>query len=133
MDNGQTHPARRTPPTPRRPGTDAAPNGMDADLLAPADTFVRRHIGPSDDEVREMLEFLGLASLEELSDATVPEAIRLRRPLNLGPPRGEHELLAELKGIASRNEVVRSFIGMGYYDTITPPVIQRNILENPGW
>jgi glycine dehydrogenase len=68
-----------------------------------------------------------------LADATVPEAIRLRRPLQLGPPRGEHELLAELKSIASRNEVVRSFIGMGYYDTITPPVIQRNILENPGW
>jgi glycine dehydrogenase len=107
----------------RRPATD----------LGPADTFVRRHIGPSEDEVREMLGFLGLSSLDELADATVPEAIRLRRPLKLGPPRGEHELLAELKAIASRNEVVRSFIGMGYYDTITPPVIQRNILENPGW
>jgi glycine dehydrogenase len=101
--------------------------------LGPADTFVRRHIGPSEDEVREMLEFLGLSSLDELTDATVPEAIRLRRPLQLGPPRGEHELLAELKSIASRNQVLRSVIGMGYYDTITPPVIQRNILENPGW
>src|SRR5687767_5997633 len=101
--------------------------------LGPTDTFVRRHVGPSDDEIREMLETLGLSSLDELTDATVPEAIRLRRPLRLGPPRGEHELLAELKTIASRNAVVRSFIGMGYYDTITPPVIQRNILENPGW
>jgi glycine dehydrogenase len=80
-----------------------------------------------------MLATLGMSSLDELTDATVPENIRLRRPLKLGPARGEHELLEELKGIASQNQVVRSFIGMGYYDTITPPVIQRNILENPGW
>jgi glycine dehydrogenase len=101
--------------------------------LGPTDTFVRRHIGPSEDEMREMLAALGMSSLDELTDATVPENIRLRRPLKLGPARGEHELLAELKLIASQNQVVRSFIGMGYYDTITPPVIQRNILENPGW
>jgi glycine dehydrogenase len=101
--------------------------------LGPTDTFVRRHIGPSDDEIREMLASLGMSSLDELTDATVPANIRLRRPLKLGPARGEHELLAELKSIASQNQVVRSFIGMGYYDTITPPVIQRNILENPGW
>ena len=80
-----------------------------------------------------MLEFLGFESLEALADATVPESIRLRRPLKLGKPRGESELLAELRAIASQNTVVRSFIGTGYYDTITPPVIQRNILENPGW
>ena len=114
-------------------GSPAAANHSRAVDLGPADLFIPRHIGPSGDEVRAMLEFLGLSSLDELTDATVPEAIRLRRPLKLGPPRGEHELLAELKTIASRNEVVRSFIGMGYYDTITPPVIQRNILENPGW
>src|SRR5215217_6481522 len=101
--------------------------------LSPTDTFVRRHIGPSDEEVREMLAALGISSLDELTEATVPEAIRLRAPLQLGPPRGEFELLEELKDIASQNQVVRSFIGMGYYDTITPPVIQRNILENPGW
>ena len=65
--------------------------------LGPTDTFVRRHIGPSDDEIREMLETLGLSSLDELTDATVPENIRLRRPLKLGPARGEHELLEELK------------------------------------
>ena len=102
-------------------------------LLGPTDTFVRRHIGPSAAEVREMLEFLGYDSLDALTDATVPGSIRLTRPLALGQPRGEFELLNELKSIASQNKVFRSFIGMGYYDTITPPVIQRNILENPGW
>src|SRR5687768_8956453 len=101
--------------------------------LAPTDPFVPRHIGPSDDEVREMLGVLGVASLEELIDQTVPPAIRLKKPLKLGPPRGERETLDELRKIASKNKVFRSFIGMGYYDTITPPVIQRNILESPGW
>ena len=71
--------------------------------------------------------------LEALVAATVPEAIRLRRPLNLGEPRGEFELLNELRQIAAKNKIFRSFIGMGYSDCITPPVIQRNILENPGW
>src|SRR5688500_2172728 len=101
--------------------------------LAPTDLFVPRHIGPSDDEVREMLGVLGVASLDELIDQTIPPAIRLKKPLKLGPPRGERETLEELRKIASKNKVFRSFIGMGYYDTITPPVIQRNILENPGW
>src|SRR5581483_5733101 len=66
-------------------------------------------------------------------DQTVPAAIRMKKPLPLGEPRGEFEVLADLRAIASRNKVFRSFIGMGYSDTITPPVIQRNILENPGW
>jgi glycine dehydrogenase len=101
--------------------------------LLPSDTFVHRHLGPSDAEVAAMLAALGLSSLDELMAQTVPDAIQLGRRLDLGPPRGEHELLAELKGIASRNVVARSLIGMGYYDTIVPPVIQRNILENPGW
>src|SRR4051794_27479379 len=134
MDNGHSLTAQRIASAPRRLGPDGqGAAASDGDLLAPADTFVRRHIGPGDEEVREMLEFLGFDSLDKLADATVPESIRLRRPLKLGPPRGESELLAELKTIASKNKVVRSFIGMGYYDTITPPVIQRNILENPGW
>ena len=133
MDNGHTLTASRTGTPPRRLGNDGAPAADDGDILFPSDTFVRRHIGPSDEEVREMLAFLGFESLEKLADATVPEAIRLRRPLALGPPRAENELLAELKEIASQNKVLRSFIGQGYYDTITPPVIQRNILENPGW
>jgi len=80
-----------------------------------------------------MLATLGLASLDELVAATVPASIRLDRPLELGPALGEHELIEELRTLAGDNQVLRSFIGQGYYDCITPPVIQRNILENPGW
>lgn len=101
--------------------------------LLPSDTFVRRHIGPSDAEVDHMLAELGVDDLEALMAQTVPTSIRLPDALKLGPPRAEQELLAELREIASRNQVRRSLIGMGYYDTIVPPVIQRNILENPGW
>ncbi|HEX5521463.1 MAG TPA: hypothetical protein VFX29_07180, partial [Longimicrobiaceae bacterium] len=97
------------------------------------ETFVPRHIGPDEAQIEEMLETVGYDSLEELIDATVPEAIRLRRPLELGRPRDEADVLAELRAIASENEVFRSYIGMGYYDTITPPVVLRNIVENPGW
>ncbi len=104
-----------------------------AALLAPSDTFVHRHIGPSDDDVAAMLETLGLSSLDELIDQAVPAAIRGGKPLETGPARGEHELLDELAGIAAKNRVLRSLIGMGYSDCIVPPVIQRNILENPGW
>ncbi|HEY8483515.1 MAG TPA: aminomethyl-transferring glycine dehydrogenase [Longimicrobiales bacterium] len=95
--------------------------------------FARRHIGPGDLEIRRMLEVLGYDSLDALIDAAVPAAIRMERPLRLGEPRSEHEALRELREIASKNRVFRSFIGMGYYDCVTPPVIQRNILENPGW
>ena len=102
-------------------------------LLAPSDTFVRRHIGPSAADIREMLDLLGYDSLDDLAEATVPAAIRMKRPLQIGEPRGEFELLQELKSIASKNKINRSLIGMGFYDTITPPVILRNILENPGW
>ena len=80
-----------------------------------------------------MLKQLGFPSLEAMVDAAVPKAIRLARPLNLPAARSEHEVLGALKEIASQNQVGRSFIGMGYYDCITPAVIQRNILENPGW
>src|SRR5689334_16146988 len=80
-----------------------------------------------------MLAALGYASLEELAAATVPSAIRLKKPLALGEPLGEHELLEEMKNLAADNQVLRSFIGQGYYDTIVPPVILRNVLENPGW
>src|SRR5207248_6998907 len=106
---------------------------IDASILKPSDTFVRRHIGPSPQDVREMLDAIGADSLDELVEQTVPASIRLNRALNLGESRGEFELLQELKAIASKNKVFRSYIGMGYSDTITPPVIQRNILENPGW
>lgn len=103
------------------------------DFLQPSDTFVHRHIGPGESDVREMLGVIGVDSLDQLVDQTVPAGIRLKKPLDLGPARGEHELIAELKKIAGRNTLCRSMIGMGYYDCITPPVIQRNILENPGW
>ncbi|HEU4558074.1 MAG TPA: hypothetical protein VFS20_09500, partial [Longimicrobium sp.] len=106
---------------------------MDRSPLTHTDTFVRRHIGPNGAEVAEMLETLGHGSLDELIDATVPASIRLNRSLELGPERSEYELLSELRKLAQRNKVFRSFIGMGYHDTIIPPVIQRNILENPGW
>ncbi|HVS09636.1 MAG TPA: glycine dehydrogenase (aminomethyl-transferring), partial [Planctomycetota bacterium] len=104
-----------------------------ASVLAPTDTFVRRHVGPDEAEVREMLAALGLRSLDELVDQTVPRGIRLRRALELGPERGERELLEELREIAGKNRVFRSYIGMGYSNTIVPAVIRRNVLENPGW
>ena len=97
------------------------------------DGFIPRHIGPAEQDVREMLATLGHATLDELIDATVPSAIRFRGPLRTGEPMGEHDALTGLRQMASKNQIFRSFIGMGYYDTITPPVIQRNILENPGW
>jgi glycine dehydrogenase len=97
------------------------------------DTFVARHIGPSDAEVGAMLRELGLSSLDQLVDKTVPASIRLTSPLKLHEPASEAEALAELRDIAQKNKVFRSFIGQGYSDTFTPPVVQRNILENPGW
>ena len=103
------------------------------DLLLPSDQFVPRHLGPSADDIEKMLATIGVESLEQLIDRTVPKAIRARKPLKLDPPRGEHETLNELKQIAAKNKLLRSWIGMGYHGTITPPVILRNILENPGW
>ena len=101
--------------------------------LAPSDTFVRRHVGPGAADVRAMLDAVGYDSLDDLVDATVPAAIRLAEPLKIGEPRGEFELIQELAAMAAKNRVMRSMIGMGYSDTITPPVILRNVLENPGW
>jgi glycine dehydrogenase len=108
---------------------------VQSDILAPSDTFARRHISPTEAEIAQMLAALGYQSLDELATAVVPAAIRLARPLALGDrlPLGEHELLEEMKHIAADNLVLRSFIGQGYYDTITPPVILRNVLEDPGW
>jgi len=103
------------------------------DPLAHADPFVRRHIGPNAAETGELLALLGRKSLSELIDAAVPQKIRLGKKLNLPAARSEFAALAELKKIAAENKVFRCFIGQGYYDTITPPVIQRNVLENPGW
>src|SRR6478752_3863261 len=97
------------------------------------DSFARRHIGPNEEEVRAMLRDVGFESLGALIDATVPKDIRLNQRLNLPEAKSEGEALAELRAIAQKNKIARSFIGAGYYDCITPPVIQRNILENPGW
>ncbi len=96
-------------------------------------SFARRHIGPSEDEVRAMLREVGFESLSTLVDAAVPKNIRLDRELSLPEPKSEMEALAELRAISRKNKIARSFIGCGYSDCITPPVIQRNILENPGW
>ncbi|HEY3802031.1 MAG TPA: aminomethyl-transferring glycine dehydrogenase [Kofleriaceae bacterium] len=106
---------------------------MQLEVLAPSDTFARRHIGPSRAETAEMLAALGYDSLDALAAATVPAGIRLGKPLQLGEPLSEHVLLEELRTLADENQVLRSFIGQGYYDTITPGVILRNVLENPGW
>jgi glycine dehydrogenase len=102
-------------------------------LPAATDEFARRHIGPSAEETRQMLELLGHASLEALVEKAVPAQIRLSHPLRIPAGRSEHEILKALREIASQNQVCRSYIGMGYYDCVTPAVIQRNILENPGW
>src|SRR5438445_5337571 len=96
-------------------------------------SFARRHIGPSEDEVGGMLREVGFESLNTLVEAAVPKNIRLDRELTLPEPTSEMEALAELRAISRKNKIARSFIGCGYSDCITPPVIQRNILENPGW
>ncbi len=97
------------------------------------DRFESRHTGPDSAEQSEMLSLLGFATLDALTDVAVPAGIRLPRPLELPAAISEFEALQRLRVIASQNQVFRSFIGMGYHDTVTPPVIQRNILENPGW
>ena len=96
-------------------------------------SFIPRHIGPGERETAEMLEAVGYESLDALIDATVPEGIRLRRPLAIGEGKSEAETLAHMRTLAAKNQSFRSYIGTGYYDTFVPPVIQRNILENPGW
>ncbi|MBL7826742.1 MAG: aminomethyl-transferring glycine dehydrogenase [Saprospiraceae bacterium] len=97
------------------------------------DRFERRHIGPSPEETKAMLQYLGVATLDELVEQTVPNSIRLKKPLNLPSAQSEFEYLSELKKVAAKNRLMRNFIGMGYYGTITPSVIARNIFHNPGW
>ncbi len=95
--------------------------------------FAYRHIGPRRSDVGEMLAVVGYDSIEAFIDAVVPEEIRLRRPLALPPGRSEREVLQALRGLAGMNRVFRSYIGMGYAGCFTPQVVQRNVLENPGW
>ena len=101
--------------------------------LRPTDRFARRHLGPSEEDVEDMLEMLRLSSLDELIDQAVPSSIRSEAPLDLPPALTQHELLDRAGELAEQNDVYRSYIGMGYHGTRTPPVIQRNILENPNW
>lgn len=102
-------------------------------LLQPTDTFARRHLGSHGKALEAMLATVGVDSLDALIDETVPAAIRLGKPLALPAALSETQVLDDLRGLAEMNQPFRSFIGMGYYGTITPGVIQRNILENPGW
>jgi glycine dehydrogenase len=95
--------------------------------------FVRRHIGPGETQIAEMLDFLGLESLDDLVEKAVPRTIVSDRPLGLEPPVSERDALSYLRRMSDRNRVFVSMIGMGYYGTVTPGVILRNVLENPGW
>ena len=102
-------------------------------IPAPGDTFPRRHLGSNEDEVFQMLETLSFPSLDALIDSAVPAKLRTHEPLNIPAGLGEYETLLELKAIAAKNRIFKNYIGQGYSDCVVPPVIQRNILENPGW
>jgi glycine dehydrogenase len=95
--------------------------------------FINRHNGPRENEVTEMLKVIGAPSLDALIDETIPQAIRLPKPLNLPEAMNEYEYLSHLAQLGAKNKLFKTYIGMGYYNCITPGVIQRNILENPGW
>ena len=101
--------------------------------LNPTDAFGPRHIGPSPEHTKAMLEVIGASSLDALIDEALPPSIRLRAPLDLPPPESESQYLSRLKTIARKNRVLKSFVGLGYYDTITPSVIKRCLFENPSW
>lgn len=104
-----------------------------ASVFEPTDGFMSRHMGSTGADKEAMLQKVGFSSLEELIDSTVPKSIRLNKNLTLDAPLSESEALSKLKSIMYKNEVKKSFIGMGYYETLTPGVILRNVLENPGW
>ncbi len=97
------------------------------------DNFHHRHNGPHESDVPHMLKTIGIGSIDELIDRTIPSGIRMPEPLNLPDGKSEAEVMDLLRAIGKKNKIFRSFIGLGYYNTILPPVIQRNILENPGW
>lgn len=101
--------------------------------LAHPDTFITRHLGPQEHELGSMLETIGVSSLDDLMYEAIPDTIRMEKPLQTGAPMSEAVYLRELKETASENKVYRSYIGLGYHDTIVPSPILRNILENPGW
>ena len=95
--------------------------------------FIPRHIGPNEADTKEMLKKIGAGSLDELINNTVPPAIRMKDSLNIPAAMSEHEYLKHIKEVSLKNKVFTNYIGQGYYDTITPSVILRNVFENPGW
>uniref|UniRef100_A0A669BNQ3 glycine dehydrogenase (aminomethyl-transferring) n=1 Tax=Oreochromis niloticus TaxID=8128 RepID=A0A669BNQ3_ORENI len=114
--------------------TSAAVSSRQIERILPRhDDFAERHIGPGEKEKRDMLDVLGLESVDQLIENTVPSSIRLQRSLRMDDPVCENEVLESLQKIASKNKVWRSYIGMGYYNCSVPPPIQRNLLENAGW
>ena len=123
---------RQEPPFHMTTTYPVAPAVPEADVLHPGH-FAYRHIGPRREDLAEMLQVVGYGTLDEFIAAVVPEEIRLRRPLALPPGRSEREVLQALRGLAGMNRVFRSYIGLGYAGTFTPQVVQRNVLENPGW
>src|SRR6185295_17662717 len=120
-----------TPPS-IKPSSSDAP-AVRAMTLFDSETFQSRHIGPDEAERDGMLKVVGAPSLDALIDQAIPPRIRLREPLDVPDGITEYQFLRDLRRTASRNQVFRSFIGLGYSDTITPSVILRNVLENPGW
>ena len=103
------------------------------DSLAHSEEFINRHIGPSKEQTQAMLDYLGVKSIEALIDKTVPNAIQENTTNVLNEAKTEHVALSELKALAKKNQIFKNYIGLGYHDTYVPPVIQRNVLENPGW
>ena len=97
------------------------------------DNFIKRHNGPTASDAEKMLKVIGVKSQEQLVDEIIAPEIRLTKPLNIGEGMNEYEVIQHLKAIGAKNKQFRSYIGLGYYNTITPGVIMRNILENPGW
>ena len=99
----------------------------------PYDFANRRHLGPSPAEMEEMFKVLGVKDLDELIDQTIPQSLRMEAPLKFEAPKSERELLWFMRQVAKKNQVFTTMIGQGFYGTVTPPAIQRNILENPAW
>ncbi len=95
--------------------------------------FVNRHNGPSENDVINMLDRLGLSSIDQLINKTIPDDIRLKDKLNIDDGLSEYEYLNHIRKISKKNKIFKTYIGMGYYNTIVPPVILRNVFENPGW
>ena len=109
------------------------PSFSTTSIFDPLDTFARRHVGPEDPEIATMCRAVGVDSLDALADKTLPAAIKIKNPTRLGPGLSETEAVAQIKRIAAKNKLFKSYIGMGYTNSITPYVILRNVMENPLW